>query len=158
MSQRVIRRYSKIQVPIHFTWTTFERRPLITPEVERIVHRSIYANAARLDCTALAVNGMPDHIHLAVLFSPNVTIARFVGEIKSLVTHRVREVYGEDRFFIWESGYAAHAFPYSQRDRVIAYIRGQKEHHANNTIYALWEETEVWQDGVLMRAGDVEGG
>ena len=157
MSQPMVRRYSKIEVPLHFVWATFERRPLITPEVERHTHRAIWAQARDCDCTVLAVNGMPDHVHLAVLFSPNLSIADFAARVKGRVSWLIGKRYAEERFFRWENGYGVFAFPYSHRDKVIAYIQGQKEHHASGTARADWEETEVWRDGQLFRARDVEG-
>ncbi|MBC8135073.1 MAG: IS200/IS605 family transposase [Fibrella sp.] len=156
MTKPIIRRYSKIQLPIHFVWATEGRRPFLTPEVERIAHRTIWALAERQDCTVLAVNGMADHVHLAVLFSLNISAAEFVKRVKGATTAYLRQVYSQERFIRWEPGYAAIAFPYAGRQRVIEYIRNQKEHHAQSTTIAPWEETEVWHEGELYRAGDVE--
>ncbi len=152
------RRYSKIEVPLHFVWGTFERRPIITPEVERLVYRAIDAQVQRLGCTVLAIGGMPDHVHLAVLFTPNISIADFVRQVKGTVSFQIRAHYKEDRFFRWQPNYAVIGFRLSQKERVIEYVLHQKIHHAEHRTVLAWEETEVWEGTVLRRAGDVEAG
>jgi len=155
MPQERIRRYNKIELPIHFVWTTFERRPLLTPQIEQLVFRSIHDSARQMRCIILALNGMPDHIHLAVLFTPNLSISDFIKRVKGISSATVRDQYGTERFFQWEEGYAALAFPYSHRQKVIAYIENQKTHHAADTIYADWEEPTVLREGVILRPDDL---
>ncbi len=145
----VPRRYSKIEVPIHFIWATAERRPLLTPEVERIAYRIIQTKAQQLEATVLALNGMPDHVHLAVLFTPNVSIASFIRQLKRSVTVAIRQQYGESLYFEWEPGYAAFGFPFGKRQVVMDYIRNQKMHHDNGKLIAYWEEIGEWRDGKL---------
>jgi REP element-mobilizing transposase RayT len=131
---------------------------MITPEVETLVYRAIEAQAQRLGCSVLAIGGMPDHVHLAVLFTPNITIADFVRQVKGAVSFRIRDHYKESRFFRWQPNYAVIGFRLSQAERVIEYVRDQKTHHAEHRTVLAWEETEVWEDGRLRRAGDVEAG
>jgi REP element-mobilizing transposase RayT len=152
------RRYSKIEVPLHFVWATYERRALITPEMETVVYRTIQSQAQNMQCAVMALNGMPDHIHLVVLFTPNIAIKDFVRRIKNAVWATVRERYGEERFFRWSNGYAVIGFRLNQMPKVVQYVQNQKEHHANHRTVEGWEETEVWRDDVLYRAGDLESG
>ena len=114
-----------------------------------MAHRVIQNQAQQLEGTVLALNGMPDHIHLAVLFSPNISIASFVRQVKRAVTVTVRQEYGEMLFFEWEPGYGAFGFPFGKRQVVIDYIQNQKTHHDNGKLIAYWEETGEWRDGRL---------
>ncbi len=153
----VPRRFSKLEVPIHFVWAVFKRRPLLTPEVEQYVHRIIQHETQKLGRTVLALNGMPDHVHLAVLFTPTVSIMYFVQQVKLAVRRALRDRYGTEHFFRWEQGYSAFAFPYGQRSRVIEYIQNQKSHHENGKLYAYWEEIGEWRDdfGVRETVGEL---
>ena len=134
------RRYSKVQLPIHFVWATIDRRPILIPAIERHAYRIIENKAQQLKTTVLALGGMPDHIHLAVLFSPNITIAAFVQQVKRAANNAINESYGDKITFAWNPGYSAFAFPYGRRQIVIDYINHQKTHHANAKTINDWEE------------------
>jgi REP element-mobilizing transposase RayT len=42
--------------------------------------------------------------------------------------------------FVWQEGYGTFSFSRSHRDRVIAYIRNQKQHHASGEVWTTWGE------------------
>ncbi len=106
-------RRSRIVSPMHFVWTTHERMPLLTGEVRRSVHRCLTAKAEELGCEVLALGGMPDHIHIAVMFPATVTYSRFIHLLKGASSHLVKEATETpDAFFYWQEGYGA--FGYSR--------------------------------------------
>jgi putative transposase len=43
---------------IHLIWATWDRLPLITPTLERRLHRNMQSVAEDLGCTVLALNGI----------------------------------------------------------------------------------------------------
>lgn len=59
-------RQSKIEIYLHFVWATLGRNPFITTEIEREIYRCIENEARQMGCEILALNGMPDHVHLLV--------------------------------------------------------------------------------------------
>ena len=54
-------------VLIHLIFSTKNREPFITPTIELELHPYMAKIFRELKCPSLAINGMPDHIH--VLFS-----------------------------------------------------------------------------------------
>ncbi|MEZ4622720.1 MAG: transposase [Caldilineaceae bacterium] len=48
----------------HFVWTTKERQPLITPQLEVPIHRWLYKEAKELYCPFFYVGGISDHVHV----------------------------------------------------------------------------------------------
>jgi hypothetical protein len=52
-------RRNKLVFAVHLIWATRERRPLITPDVERMVYHAISAEATHMGCEVLALGGMP---------------------------------------------------------------------------------------------------
>jgi len=128
---------------MHFVWATKERLPFITDVVERPLHRFISAKATRLGGRVLAVGGMEDHVHLAVLFPGTLSYGAFIGQVKGASSRFVtQKVLSEDEFFDWQEGYGAFGFSPSDKFKVVAYINNQKQHHGQN---ALWRALETIQ-------------
>lgn len=97
----MMRRRNKMEVFLHFVWTTWERRPLISDEIEASLYRCLITQAVTLGAEVLALNGMPDHVHLAVRFPATISIAAFMKQVKGVSSSFVRDNYGTEHFFRW---------------------------------------------------------
>lgn len=129
---------SKIDVVVHYVWTTHLREPFLMPEVERRVHRCIAGEARRLRCLPLEVNGMPDHVHLVVQMHSTVSIARLAQAVKGVSSLFANRELGFEGAFDWQENYAAFSVG-SELEAVLAYVRKQKQHHASGELWAEWE-------------------
>jgi putative transposase len=56
-------------------------------------------------------------------------IADFMCEVKGSSSKWIKSKNLFDHFPGWQDGYAAFTVSYSEKDRVIAYIKNQEEHH-----------------------------
>ena len=123
----------------HVVWATWEREPLITPDIEPRVYAAIAAKCRALGAEPLAIGGLPDHVHLLVRFPSSLALAKLVQEVKGASSHLVTHELRPGKFFKWQKGYGA--FPVSREavPRVAAYVREQKARHARG---ALNEEFE----------------
>ncbi|HZT44304.1 MAG TPA: IS200/IS605 family transposase [Chthonomonadaceae bacterium] len=135
-------RHSKAHVYLHIVWTTWQRQPYITPDIERAVYHSIENEAKRLEATLLAIGGMPDHVHLVVKIPTRLSIARLMNQIKGVSSHCVHEQLPGHEAFRWQEGYGVFSMGLNQVGRAIAYVQNQKRHHANKTLWPQWEEAE----------------
>jgi len=133
---------SKVQVYIHCVWATYQRLPMLTPEIERAVYRCIENEAHRLRCRVLAINGMPDHVHLCVKLPSRLDIARLMNQVKGVASHFVHQQLPGNEGFAWQEGYGAFSVGPREVSLAVAYIENQKDHHASNTLDAEWEATE----------------
>ena len=134
-------RKSNVEVYLHFVWATKRRLPLIVPELERRLHGCISGEAKRLDCEVLAVGGMPDHVHLAVAMPTVLSPAKLMQQVKGVSSRFASErLLPSGEVFVWQEGYGVFSFSRSHRDRVIAYIRNQKQHHASGDMWTAWGE------------------
>ena len=77
----------------------------------------------------LAINGMPDHLHIFVGLQPAIAIADLVKDIKRASNCWINEKGFIKEKFEWQSGYGAFSYGKSQIDRVCKYIANQKPHH-----------------------------
>ncbi|WP_395094424.1 IS200/IS605 family transposase [Armatimonas sp.] len=125
---------------LHVIWTTEQRWALVTPELERDVYRCISAEAEKLGCRVLAINGMPDHVHVVVYLSVTTSISNLLKQMKGASSSLARNIVGTEPFFQWADGYAVFSLSRVHRKNAIAYVERQKEHHANQTLRKAWEE------------------
>lgn len=70
------------QIYLQFVFAVKGRQNLIPKEHKEELHRYITALVQHRHTKVLAINSMPDHIHLFVGFKPTILIADFVKEIK----------------------------------------------------------------------------
>jgi putative transposase len=132
---------SKVEIYLHLVWATKGRTPIITPDIERALHRCIASEARNLGCTVLALNGMPDHIHLVVKIPGMLAASDLAKRVKGVSSTFARTDLAADGFFGWQDGYAAFSISPTDIQEVIGYVRNQKRHHSENKLNALWEST-----------------
>ena len=125
----------------HLVWATSERKPLVTPDIERAVYRCIEQQALRLKCSVLAIGGMPDHVHLAVRTPTHVDAAKLAMQTKGVSSAFVRDQLRPGHLFDWQDGFAVFSFGRNQQRSIIAYITHQKQRHGANKLWPEWEDT-----------------
>jgi putative transposase len=84
----------------------------------------------------LAINGMPDHVHIFVGYNPNQKIPDLVETIKTDTNHFIKNQGLTRHKFSWQSGYGAFSYSRSHIDRLIQYILNQEQHHRKTTFRA----------------------
>ena len=82
----------------------------------------------------LAINGMPDHIHIFLGWKPSISISDLVKDIKKASNNWINDRKLIKGKFEWQDGYGAFSYGKSQVDQVCKYILNQKEHHKKQTF------------------------
>ena len=123
----------------HFIWTTFERAPCLNDHVCPLVYRSIYARAKRLGVIVHQIGGIADHVHVVASVPPKLAVAGCVGQLKGASAHTANDWPGRESAFRWESGYGAVSLGERSLPDVIAYVRNQRQHHAQGSVIRLYE-------------------
>jgi len=134
-------RRNKLALCLYLVWTTWDRLPLITPDIERRLYRNIESEVRKQGCTVLALNGTEDHVHLLVIFPTTITIADVLKHVKGVSSRFVNETLRPPAQFKWQGSYGA--FTVSRWDvaRIKEYIKRQKEHHRSGELVPEFEET-----------------
>ncbi|HET9494941.1 MAG TPA: IS200/IS605 family transposase [Chloroflexia bacterium] len=134
------------QLYLHLVWATWDRLPLIVPEVEEELYACIASKCRELRCEPIAVGGIEDHVHLLAGFHAAIAPAVIVKEVKGasshLMTHRLRP----DTFFRWQGAYGAFTVNKDGLATVATYIANHKKHHMQHTLVAEWEKCEDTDD------------
>lgn len=142
-------RHAKTELYVHVIWTTSERRALIKLPQRRALYRCLEAQAQHLDCTILALGGMPDHVHMVLRMPTKLAVARMVQQLKGVPSKFVGEQLGLS-LFKWQEGYGVFSLSRSHVARAVAYVERQEEHHAGGALWPEWEETyEEMEEKVL---------
>lgn len=82
----------------------------------------------------LAINGMPDHIHVLIGMKPNCCLSDLVREVKKASNKFIADKGFTKLPFVWQEGYGAFSYSHSALDNVIRYISNQKEHHSTKSF------------------------
>ncbi|MFN4083395.1 MAG: IS200/IS605 family transposase [Bacteroidia bacterium] len=82
----------------------------------------------------LAINGMPDHIHVFFGMKPTQSLSDLMQDIKGDSSKWINSKRFVNGKFSWQEGYGAFSYSKSHIDKVIDYIRNQEEHHRKRTF------------------------
>src|ERR1700738_1160261 len=81
------------------------------------------------DIVALAVGGVADHVHLLLSLPRTLSVSKAIQLLKAGSSKWVNESFPGLGRFSWQEGYGAFSIGISQREKTVAYIRNQEEHH-----------------------------
>lgn len=88
----------------------------------------------------LAINGMPDHIHVLFGMRPMQSLSDLMQDIKGNSSKWINEK-GFLRYrFSWQEGFGAFSYSKSQIPKVISYINNQEEHHKKKSFIEEYKE------------------
>ncbi len=116
-------------IHIHLVFSTKNRRPFITENIESELYVYMGGIFRNKGCPALIIGGDVDHAHMLFLLSRTSTVAELVEKVKSYSSRWIKDKGEEFRNFQWQSGYGAFSVSQSGVDDVKRYIFDQKIHH-----------------------------
>lgn len=122
------------QLYAHVVFAVKYRAALITPEIKEEVYKYISGIVSRKKQKLMIINGMPDHLHLLIGFSPDCSISELVREIKANSSRWINENNLVNRKFEWQVGFGAFTVGQSQVPRVLNYIINQENHHKKKSF------------------------
>jgi putative transposase len=123
---------SFVALNVHVVFSTKNRDPLITPEIQDELYPYI-GGIVRADKGALlCAGGVADHVHLLCSMGKEISISDLVRNIKANSSRWVHEKFAAN--FGWQTGYGAFAVSYSATETVKKYIEGQEQHHRKMTF------------------------
>eukprot|EP01040_Poterioochromonas_malhamensis_P026087 gene26087-32712_t len=88
------------------------RQSLIQPDWEGELHKCITSIVQSFGHKVIAINNMPDHLHLFIGFRPNQSLADLMRIVKNESTTWINDRQFTNAVFKWQEGYGA--FSYSR--------------------------------------------
>ena len=102
--------HTKYELKYHFVWCPKYRRLVLRGNIGKYLAKVVYEVSERYDFEVVELAVMPDHIHLFVSASPEVSPAKIVQTVKSITARELfRRFPGVRRMLwgghLWERGY-----------------------------------------------------
>ena len=118
----------------HIVFSTKERRPFLYDEA--FSEMCAYVGGVLRDQGAhpVAVGGMPDHLHLAIIGRPTMRLSDLMREVKANSSKWIHGRFAALKAFGWQDSYSAFSVSESVLPDVVEYIRGQEAHHRKQTF------------------------
>jgi REP element-mobilizing transposase RayT len=132
---------SLAKVLLHVVFSTKNRHPWLKDAGLRRELFAYMATALRtIECPALIIGGVEDHVHLFVQLSRKVAIQNLVEEVKTGTSKWLKSKSPSLHDFYWQSGYGAFSVSESKGDDVRRYIAHKEEHHRKRTFQEEFRE------------------
>ncbi len=131
----------------HFVFSTKNRLPLLTREVRPKLFPYIAGIVNKKGGEAMAVGGMPDHVHVVVRMSPSVSAAGVMRAVKANSSKWMNQHQTNSRFG-WQAGYGAFSVSQSLVPVVVEYVKNQASHHRHRS-YSDEIATLIERHGVV---------
>ena len=122
------------QLHIQIVFAVAGRANLIPAKHQEQLNQYITGIITNKGQKALAVNGMPDHLHILIGLRPEIALADLVRDTKANASRFINEQRWLTGKFAWQRGYGAFSYSASHLDQVIRYIHDQQLHHATRTF------------------------
>ena len=122
------------QIYIQTVFAVKNRQALILPEWEENLYRYTTGIIEKRGHKMLAINGMPDHIHIFIGLKPSEALSDLVREIKNASNDFIKDNKFSKFHFEWQAGFGAFSYSRSHVDAVCKYILNQKEHHKQRSF------------------------
>jgi REP element-mobilizing transposase RayT len=131
------------QLYVHLVWATLERLPLVTTELEPHVWDEVSRACDWNNAKAIAVGGLPDHVHLLARLPPRLSLLELAEAVKEASAKLVLERLRPGSLFRWQDAFGAASLSVDSVPRAIQYVRHQKALHATHTTWDEWERCEA---------------
>jgi REP element-mobilizing transposase RayT len=138
---------------LHLIFSTKNREPLLADASRERMHAYIAGILNNMECHAIRVGGVADHVHALFVLSKNVALVKVVEEVKKQSSKWAKQ--HVHRRFFWQTGYGAFSVSPSLEDVVAAYIETQESHHRKQSFQdefreflrkhrIEWDERYLW--------------
>ena len=122
------------QIHIQAVFSVQNRQCIISDSWKNELYKYITGIIKNNKHKPLAINGMPDHIHILFGLRPAQSISDLLQDIKGSSSKWINEKKFVKRKFSWQEGYGAFSYRKSDIPQIINYIRNQQEHHRRKSF------------------------
>ena len=122
------------QICIQIVFAVEGRQNLLQAEHNDELQKYITGVVSGQNQKLLAINNMPDHVHLLIGLRADLSLSELVRDIKANSSRFINEKRWVNGRFSWQEGFGAFSYSRSQMDAVIRYIQNQQRYHARRTF------------------------
>lgn len=128
------------QIHIHCIFAVKHRQALITKEWKERLHQYITGIVQNHNHKMIAINSMPDHLHMLFGMRPTQSLSDLMRIVKGDSSEWINNMKLTPGQFRWQEGYGAFSYEKRKISVVAAYIGNQELHHAKKTFLQEYRE------------------
>jgi REP element-mobilizing transposase RayT len=117
------------QIYLHLVFSPMGRENLIPVKQKEELQKYTTGIIQNRKHKLLAINFMPDHVHIFIGYQPSQSLPDLLRDIKANTSRFINEKKWVPGKFRWQEGYGAFSYSHSQINDVLHYINTQEEHH-----------------------------
>jgi len=122
------------QIYLQFVFAVQDRVSLIQSDWKDELYKYITGIVQNNKHKLIAINGMPDHLHVFVGYKPHQLIPDLLQDIKGSSSGWINSRNLIKGKFRWQEGYGAFSYSHSHIDNVVKYLMNQEQHHRKRTF------------------------
>jgi REP element-mobilizing transposase RayT len=122
------------QIHLQFVFAVKYRNGIIHASFKEELYKYISGIIKENNHKLLAINGMPDHLHIFIGMRPSQSISDLLQDIKGSSSKWINEKKFLKVKFEWQEGYGAFSYSKSHVNNVISYIQNQENHHKKESF------------------------
>ena len=123
-----------VSLMVHAVFSTKNREPIITPEIEPELFAYIGGILKNHDSRLIDAGGTTDHVHLLLSQSKNIALSSLMKDVKKDSSSWIKTKGRTFRHFHWQDGYGGFSIGKSNFPALKKYIANQKEHHRKRSF------------------------
>ncbi|PWN07616.1 IS200/IS605 family transposase [Rhodohalobacter mucosus] len=114
---------------IHVVFSTKNRKPLIDNRISSELFNYLGGICKVTGANPIQIGGYIDHVHILCRLSKNVTLPKFIEELKKRSSKWIKTKGQQYSDFYWQDGYCAISVRPDEVEKLIRYIKNQRDHH-----------------------------
>ncbi len=131
MNQQNNYRHKRTSVTLinsHFVWCPKRRKKVLTVEIAQRLKGLLYEKAYELDCEIIALEIMPDHVHLFISTPPTLAPDQVMFRLKGYTSRVLRQEYPQLKKLpsLWTRSYYCGTAGNMSSETIKKYIANQK--------------------------------
>lgn len=128
------------QIHIHCIFAVKYREALITADWKERLHKYITGIVQNQGHKMIAINSMPDHIHIFFGMRPKQSLSDLMRIVKGDTSEWINSNRITRPVFRWQEGYGTFSYEKKKISIVADYIANQEIHHRNKTFLEEYRE------------------
>jgi len=128
------------QIYLHVVFAVQDRISLIHTTLKDELYKYITGIIQNNKHKLIAINGMPNHIHIFIGYKPHQLIPDLIQDVKGCSSKWINAKGFIRGKFNWQEGYGAFSYSHSQIDAVARYIQNQEQHHMKKSFKEEYRE------------------
>ena len=122
------------QLYVHIVFAVSARACVIRRSRSEELQKYITGIVTQRRQKLIAINCMPDHMHILIGFKPDQSISDLVGKIKTGSANHINNERWIGCRFSWQEGFGAFSVSHSHLAAAIHYIENQQTHHRRRSF------------------------